>query len=70
MKNHPVTHENGGVDTRYSVEKEFTGRAKPQFVARFCGEFIGSSGFYNSAVVRCIGHNSARKGNLVVVEQR
>ncbi len=70
MKYHPVTQENGKPDTRYSVEKEFTGKAKPQFVARFCGEFICASEFYQNAAIRCTGHNQIRKGSLVITEQK
>lgn len=39
-----ITHQDGTTDRRYSVAEEFTGKAKPQFVARFCGERIGSAG--------------------------
>ena len=70
MKHHPVTHEGGGVDTRYSIEKEFTGKAQPQFVARFCGEFIGSSQFLSAMQLRCVGHNMLRKGGQPIVEKR
>lgn len=70
MKNHPVTHESGGVDARYSIQKEFTGKAEPEFVARFCGEFIGSSQFLSAMQLRCVGHNIHRKGGETIVEQR
>lgn len=28
-------------DRRFSIAREFCGHATPQFVARFCGEWIG-----------------------------
>lgn len=39
-----ITHQDGTTDRRYTVAKEFAGQAKPQFVARFCGEWIGAAG--------------------------
>ena len=51
-------------DHRYTINKEYTGHpsAKPQFVIRFCGDWVGSSQFYNSAVVRAVGHSAERRG--------
>jgi hypothetical protein len=54
-------------DRRYTVTKEFTGHAKPQWVVRFCGEWVASSPFYSSAVVRAVGHNAERMGAPVIV---
>lgn len=70
MKHHPVTHESGKPDTRYSIEKEFTGKAKPEYVARFCGEFIGSSQFLSAMQLRCVGHNIHRQGDPLITEQK
>lgn len=69
---HPVTHRDGSrtPDTRYKITREHSGKAKPQFVARFCDEFIGQSAFYTSAVVMAVGHNAMRLGEPVIVEQR
>ena len=64
MKQHPVTI-NGEPDTRYSIEKEDTLNIASRFVARFCGEWIGQSQFYSSAVLLAIDHNSRRKGAMV-----
>jgi len=49
-------------DSRYTITQEYTGHpsAKPQFVIRFCDEWVDSSQFYTSAVVRAVGHNAAR----------
>ena len=44
-KQHPIHN-----DDRYSIQQEYTGAAKPQWVARFCGEWIGASQFYGSAL--------------------
>ena len=46
-------------DKRYTVAKEFCGHTKAMFVLRFCGEFVASSAFYNSLVVRAAGHNAS-----------
>lgn len=29
-------------DRRYSIEREWCGRTKPQWVVRFCGDWVGS----------------------------
>lgn len=62
----PITHESGKPDTRYTVEREHTGADRPHWVARFCGERIGSSISYSSAVAKAAGHDAARRGALVV----
>ncbi len=68
-KRHPVTHDNGKPDLRYSVALEFCGHEKPHYVARFCDdERIGSSQFYSSAVMLAIGHNAQRKGAMIIEE--
>lgn len=36
-------HDNGALDARYSVTREYTGADVAQYVARFCGEWIGSA---------------------------
>jgi hypothetical protein len=65
--NHPVTND-GQPDRRYTITKEFCGYPDARFVARFCGDFIGQSLFYSSAVAKAVGHNAARKGALVITE--
>lgn len=62
---HPVT-SNGRVDMRYTVTREHTGRDRPHYVARFCGDWIGSSEFYGSAAGLAIGHAARRRGCAVV----
>jgi hypothetical protein len=62
MKLHPITHEGGKPDLRYSIAQEFCGHAEKRFVARFCGEWIGQSISYPGAVLLAVGHNCQRKG--------
>lgn len=62
----PIRHESGNIDRRYSIDLEYCGYEKPHYVARFCDEWIGQSAFYSSALMLAIGHNSRRKGALVI----
>jgi len=59
-------------DLRYTITKEYTGdiSGKPVFVARFCGEWIGSSQFHSSALMKVIGHKAMREGALVIQEAK
>lgn len=52
-------------DGRYSIRQEFTGAAKPQWVVRFCGDFICSVSSKPLAVLRAIGHRNALLGNVI-----
>lgn len=66
-KQYPIRHDDGGTDFRYSIRQEYTGHAQgKQWVARFCGEWIGSSQFYGSTLVQTISHNARRNGALNV----
>lgn len=38
-----VTHADGSHDKRYSYDLENTGAASPQFVVRFCGDWVGAA---------------------------
>jgi len=58
---HPV-----GKDKRYTVTREHIGKDKPYFVARFCGDWIGASAFYNSAAMLAIGASARRNGALTI----
>lgn len=69
MANPNPIRNHGQIDRRYSIAREFTGHEKPQWVARFDGEFIAASGFYSSALARAVGHNAIRKGAPVIVGQ-
>ena len=55
-------------DRRYTLRQEYTGHisAKPQWVARFCGEWIGSSSFRASAAMLAVGHDAVRRGAPIV----
>lgn len=53
-------------DKRYTVSREWTGKEKPQFVVRFCDEWLGSRGTYGAAVMLAAGESAARRGALVV----
>lgn len=66
MKHHPVT-QNGKPDLRYTIEKEFCGQDGPRYVARFCGDWIGQSQFYGSALMLCIGKSAENRGCAVIV---
>ena len=68
-KENPIRHDDGNADTRYSIRKEYTGHATPQWVARFCDEYIGSSQFYGSALMLASGHNARRNGALTLTEE-
>tara|TARA_R110002012_G_scaffold103150_1_gene242964 strand:- start:131 stop:331 length:201 start_codon:yes stop_codon:yes gene_type:complete len=57
-------------DSRYTIQKEWTGKDKPQFVLRFCDEFICSSSFYGSVAIRAVGHHADRRGALTFVEEK
>jgi hypothetical protein len=54
------------IDSRYTITREFTGAPRVQFVARFCGDWIGSSAFYSSALALLAGARAAREGALIV----
>ena len=57
-------------DSRYVISQEFTGHisGKPQYVLRYCDQFVASSQFYSSIVVRAVGHKSIKNGNPVITE--
>lgn len=70
-KQYPIRHDDGKTDNRYSIRQEYTGHAQgKQWVARFCGDWIGSSQFYSSALMLATGHNARRNGALVIEERR
>lgn len=54
-------------DSRYTVDQEFTGHpsGKAQFVVRFCGEWVDSRSTYPAAVLRAVGHKSARENGII-----
>jgi hypothetical protein len=63
MNSHPIKS-----DSRWTVTREFTGKPAPQFVIRFCGDWIDSRATYPAAVLRAVGAKAARDGALVFTE--
>ena len=53
-------------DPRYTITREWTGKAKPQFVVRFCDEWVDSFAYYESAKMRAVGEKARRNGALVI----
>jgi hypothetical protein len=49
-------------DARYSIAQEYCGHAEPRFVARFCGEWIGQSKFYASALSMAVCAAARNRG--------
>jgi len=47
-------------DLRWTITREFTGKDKPQFVVRFCDEWIDSRGTYPAAVVVAVAGKARR----------
>ena len=62
---HPISK-----DKRYTITREWTGQEKPQFVVRFCGDWVDSRSTIGAATMRAVGYHSERMGNLVFTEQR
>lgn len=61
----PIKHDNGKKDFRYGIDLEYCGQAKAQYVARFCGEWIGCADNYSESVLLCVYHNDKRFLNLL-----
>ena len=53
-------------DPRWTISREWTGQEKPQFVVRFCDDWIGQRAFFDSAVMLAVGENARRNGALVI----
>ena len=56
-------------DRRWTVTREYTGKAKPQFVIRFCGDWIDSRTTYPAAVTCAVVSKAVRDSALVFVEE-
>jgi hypothetical protein len=56
-------------DSRYSITIENTGAARPQYVARFCGDWIGARSTYGAALLLLAGEQARRNGALIFTEQ-
>lgn len=53
-------------DARYTVTLEWCGYPEQRHVARFCGEWIGQSRNYPTAVLLATTHRLKRQGALVI----
>lgn len=53
-------------DRNYTVTREYCGEAKPQYVVRYCGEWIGRSAFKGSAFMLAVGDHARRNGAPVI----
>lgn len=59
-------------DKRYTISREWTGREKPDFVARFCEEWIGASASPEGAIRIAIEESAKRKAalrSILVIEE-
>ncbi len=55
-------------DKRYSINLEFCGYAEKRYVLRFCGDFIAQSKFYDTMLLRAIGHRAVLNGAEIITE--
>lgn len=55
-------------DARYSIRREWCGKAEQQFVVRFCGEFVSSHLAKSDAVKAATAHDCARTSARQLVE--
>ena len=56
-------------DARYTVTLEWCGQPKPQFIVRFCDDWVGYRSTYPAAVLLATNHRLQRQGALTVVGQ-
>lgn len=57
-------HDNGKIDTRYTVTIEHDGHVVPRHVARFIGERIGARMTKQDAWALCCDHQRKRLNNI------
>lgn len=53
-------HRDGTIDRRYSIAREFCGHKKPQWVARFCGDWLGCAPRRLAALATARNHQMSR----------
>lgn len=53
-------------DGRYTITHEWTGKEKPQYVLRFCGEWVDSRPTKGAALMRAVGYKAERDGALII----
>lgn len=61
FNSHPVFN-----DSRYVISKEFAGEPTAVFVFRFAGEFVASSKYYETVLVRAVGHKAVQSGAQII----
>jgi hypothetical protein len=57
-----ITQNNGRTDNRYTVTLEHTGQPTAVYVARFCGDWLGSNARDAMAWLICAEHKALRVG--------
>jgi hypothetical protein len=53
-------------DGRYTITREWTGKDEPQYVVRFCGDWVDSRSTKGAALMRAVGYQAERNGALVI----
>lgn len=48
------------IDSRYTLNLEWCGYAKPRYVVRFCGDWIGQYESKTQALTAALKHNKER----------
>jgi hypothetical protein len=61
---HPPRRQHGKRDRRYSVAREYCGCSTPQWVVRFCGDWIGRAGKRPDALAIAHTHQRAHLRRL------
>lgn len=54
-------------DRRYTIEREWTGHARPQHVVRFCDGWVGSASSAQKAVALRASHAAARAAQIAAL---
>jgi len=55
------------LDARYSIALEHTGEAAPVYVARFCGDWLGSAPAREDAVRYMIAHRAGMVAAMLAI---
>lgn len=53
-------HADGKIDRRYAIAREYCGYKAPQWVARFCGDWLGCAPNRPAAIAAARAHQVAR----------
>jgi hypothetical protein len=61
---HPIHPGTTRRDRRYAVAREYCGHRTPQWVARFCGDWIGCAQHRPAAVSKALAHHQLRQTAL------